>query len=70
MHWANKRWIVEASYRTVDGPTFERHYIEELSELEPIIERGPDWNALIDCRITLNRRTQSQDFTIEQAAVT
>jgi hypothetical protein len=41
--------------------------IEELSELEGIVERGPDWNALDKIEIRLNPRRQNYDVTVEKA---
>ena len=42
------------------------HYLEELSELEPLVERGPDWNTILKIEITLELRTSV--MTIEEAA--
>jgi hypothetical protein len=50
-----KRWHVVATYRAHCGPVPVDYEIEELEELQEIIEQGPDWNALIDVKITLAR---------------
>ena len=42
------------------------HDIEELEELQDLIERGPDWNAIKDIVIVLNRTTGR--LTVEEAA--
>lgn len=53
-----KRWRVVASYRSSFGPVVPVEWaIEELDELAALIELSPDWNALVDIRITLARRT-------------
>jgi hypothetical protein len=35
--------------------------IEEIEELHPIVERGPDWNTIDKIVITLNRRSDDSD---------
>lgn len=62
------RWHVVLRYRTKDGPSVHHHHIEELDALFDIVERGPDWNCLIDCVVTLNRPT-SPGLTVEQAVM-
>ena len=59
-HRSDKRWLVEASYRTEDGRRFDQHFIEELSDLDSIIELGPNWNALIDCKIAFGTGEASE----------
>jgi hypothetical protein len=61
------RWFAFITYRTDAGPIIVEHDIEELAELQTLVERGPDWNTIVDIRITLARVT-SPDLTIEQAA--
>jgi hypothetical protein len=50
-----KRWRAVVEYEHANGPVTLQHLFEELSELPGLIERGPDWSALIRCTITLNR---------------
>lgn len=49
------RWKAVATYRTANGPVDVEHFFEELEELHDLIEAGPDWNALVDIRVTLCR---------------
>ena len=52
----DKRWKAIIEYRADEGPMSVEHYFEEISDLHLIIEHGPDWNFLIRCTVTLNRR--------------
>ena len=54
-----KRWSVIILYRTGGEPLAEHHYVEELSEIEEIVERGPDWNAIMNISVQLNRVTDA-----------
>ncbi|KZS55262.1 hypothetical protein ACC677_02500 [Rhizobium ruizarguesonis] len=65
---ADKRWKVCITYRYDDGPRETVTFIEEIAELDDIIEHGPDWNAMVDCQITLNGRNYPEDWTVEQIA--
>ena len=50
------RWKAVITYRSrVTGSVEVEHAIEELSEIEALVEAGPDWNAISDIRITLER---------------
>lgn len=60
------RWKAVATYRTEAGPIDVEHAIEELEDLQWLMEAGPDWNTLIDIRITL-ARTLFPGLTIEAA---
>jgi len=51
------RWWAEITYRTDKGPCTVEYEMEELAELHDIIERGPDWNSVMDIRAKLNRTT-------------
>lgn len=59
------RWHATLYYKTDAGFTDVEHDIEELEELQEIVERGPDWNALDKIVIVLARR--SYDTTVEQS---
>lgn len=61
------RWHVVLQYRTDAGIVDAHHDIEELDQLAGLVERGPDWNCLVDCVVTLNRAIHP-DLTVEQAA--
>lgn len=43
----HRRRITTLTYRSERGPVDVDHHIEELDELWGLIERGPNWNALI-----------------------
>jgi hypothetical protein len=61
------RWHVAIRYRTDTGIIDIDYDIEELDQLASLVERGPDWNCLVDCVVTLNR-SLIPDLTVEQAA--
>ena len=61
------RWLVTATYKTDSGPTEIDWHIEELGDIEGFVERGPDWNTLIDIRVRLNPKRRSYDDTVEQS---
>jgi hypothetical protein len=48
-----KRWLLTIIYRAESGPCVVDYDIEELDEIADIVERGPDWNAImsIDCEL-------------------
>lgn len=59
------RWAVAIVYQGDAGPIDVHHAVEELEEIADLVERGPDWNALVEIRITLQRTTGR--LTLEQA---
>lgn len=60
------RWIATVYYRTQAGLVDVQHDIEELFELQDLVERGPNWDA-ID-RIDIVRADgREQELTIEEA---
>lgn len=61
------RWKAVIVYRTENGPVDVDHLFNEISELDEIIERGPHWDCLISCTITLNMFVTSEDLTVEAA---
>jgi hypothetical protein len=62
------RWRVLATYRTDQGPLEVEHFVEELAELHALIERGPNWDALIDIKVTINpRRANYAGLTVERS---
>ncbi|MGB3897019.1 MAG: hypothetical protein WA973_00515 [Mesorhizobium sp.] len=68
MQGKSARWHVVLRYRSTKAGIVDVHHdIEELDDLPALVERGPDWNSLIDCVVTLNR-TSTPDLTVEQAA--
>lgn len=60
------RWHVEITFRTEAGDNLVEHYVEELEEVAPIVERGPDWNTIVDIRIQL-AQISSPDLTVEKS---
>ena len=47
-----QRWMAEITY--TDGTPPDVVAFEELFELQGIVERGPDWNAIERIVVTLN----------------
>jgi hypothetical protein len=62
------RWIAVLKYKTDNGPVEVDHHFEELVELDDLVERGPDWNTLVDIRVTLNPHRGAYNDTVEEAA--
>lgn len=61
------RWKAVCIYRTDHGMIDVEHLFEEISDLHDLVERGPHWDTLIRCTITLNRPIEL-GLTVEQAA--
>jgi hypothetical protein len=63
------RWVAVVTYRSEHGPIEVDHHFEELSELDALIERGPDWSTIIEITIRLKsaRRATHPDDTVERA---
>jgi hypothetical protein len=52
------RWQMSVTYRGGDaGPIVVEYDIEELFEIHDLIERGPDWNTVMNINIKLNRKS-------------
>lgn len=47
-----KRWLVCAEYQGENGGLRLSNDLDELSELDALIERGPDWGTLRKITIT------------------
>lgn len=62
----NIRWRAVIEYRSETGTVDVEHFFEEIADLDGIIERGPDWNAMIRCTVTLNRVING-GLTVEEA---
>lgn len=58
------RWLAEITYMTDAGQNVVQHDVEELEDLHDIVERGPDWNAIDEIKVTLQRRSYSK--TVEE----
>ncbi len=61
------RWSVDILYRTETGDNLVEHFVEELEEIQNIVERGPDWNTIINISIDLIR-VHSPGLTVERSA--
>lgn len=62
------RWIATVTYRSEESPSGRSStvwHIEELDELQDIVERGPDWNALLSVDVILNPKRASYVAHIE-----
>ena len=60
------RWIATVHYRTESGLVDVEHDLEELEELQDLVERGPNWDA-ID-RIDIVRADgRERALTVEEA---
>lgn len=60
------RWKAVIEYRTENGMVDVDHAIEEIEELQDLVERGPDWNTIVQITVTLDRNLRS-DLTVEEA---
>lgn len=62
------RWKAVILYR-MEGDAFVdvEHLFEEIHELDDLIERGPHWDTIIRCTITLNRPAENKHLTLEEA---
>lgn len=58
------RWNAVVVYKTKNGPVDVEHHFEELYELDDLIERGPDYRAIVSISI---RYAPSEPITIEEA---
>jgi hypothetical protein len=61
------RWKALCLYRTEAGTVDVEHLFEEIADLHNLIERGPHWETLISCTITLNDLSIN-GLTVEKAA--
>ena len=52
------RWQMNVTYQGGDaGPIVVEYDIEELFEIHDLIERGPDWNTVMNVNIKVNRKS-------------
>ena len=56
---SNKRWLLTIIYRCKTGPCVVDYDIEELEEIADIVERGPDWNAIMGIDVELQDPDES-----------
>ena len=57
---ADKRWKAVLVYDGGNIGATVTEYFEEIADLDAIIEKGPDWNILVSCTVTLNRKLEAQ----------
>ena len=55
----NKRWLLTIIYRCETGTCVVDYDIEELDEIADIVERGPDWNAIMGIDVELQEPDES-----------
>ena len=60
------RWTLTISYRHEIGTSSRTTPIDELSEIDGIVERGPHWDTIVG--ITINRVGGDPTLTVEEAA--
>ena len=56
---SNKRWLLTLIYRCESGPCVVDYDISELDEIVDIVERGPDWNAIMSIDVELQNPDES-----------
>lgn len=66
-------WKMVVTYRTEAGDLDVEHEIEEIEDAHDIVERGPNWNAIVEIRITLARPSEAglvlcRDDVVEERA--
>jgi hypothetical protein len=63
------RWKAVILYRMANDKFVDvEHQFEEIHELDGLIERGPHWDTIVSCTVTLNRPAENARLTIEEAA--
>jgi ribose 5-phosphate isomerase len=55
----SKRWMMSIIYRTDNGPVVVDYDMDEIEDADGIVERGPDWRAIMDITIQLNEPDES-----------
>ena len=61
------RWHVTLIYRTENGPLDIEHHIDEVADVDDLIESGPHWDTLIECKIVRINHVHSETLTVEGA---
>lgn len=51
-------WVMSVTYRTENGPNVVEFDLEEIWDAHDIIERGPDWSAIINITIQIATPTE------------
>ncbi|MBB4642323.1 hypothetical protein [Rhizorhapis suberifaciens] len=60
------RWIATVHYRTENGLVDVQHDIEELEDLQDLVERGPNWDAIDHIHIVRADGVERK-LTVEEA---
>lgn len=60
------RWIATVNYRTEGGIVDVQHDLEDLSDLEELVERGPHWDTIESIKIVRSDKSYDR-LTVEEA---
>ena len=61
------RWQVTVQYRADHATVDVTHDLEEISDLHPLIERGPHWDTIVKIEIVRVNHVTGADLTVERA---
>lgn len=61
------RWRAIVTYRSDAGPVDVDYDLSEIADLDPLIERGPHWDTVVEIKIVRVNHNEAVDLTIEQA---
>lgn len=61
-----KRWNVQRTYVVNGVGVTTMEQVEEIEEVHDLIEAGPDWNYLVEVKITLNRHSGTPEGEVLQ----
>ena len=61
------RWKATVYYRTDNGAIDVQHDLEELSDIDEYVERGPHWDTIERVVIERINHLESNTLTVEQA---
>lgn len=65
----DKRWKAAIDCCGNKGVESVEHWFEEISDLRPITERGPEWNRLGRCVVTLSRSGDGEEQNSAEKAL-
>lgn len=61
------RWKVAIVYKSEHGLIDNEHLLEEISELDALVERGPHWDTIEEIKITRAGSRCFDHLTVEGA---
>lgn len=61
------RWFATVAYRTNFGRENKDVWLDELSDLQHFVERGPSWDTVVSVQIIRVNHNESADLTVERA---